>query len=137
MEAVQAEPVSVEAVPCLDNTHLEFSGHFVAARLKRLGFHQMSREPKCVVKTFSLMKTRRDHCNSTKDLGHWKKKKNKKSVGRGKTKRRILDGPGQGVQGWGVQGKSAQGRYDAWNTCQWDDVPRYLLFPPSRQADIS
>ena len=37
----------------------------------------------CVVTTFSIMKTRRNHRNSTKDLGNWRKK-NKKRVGRGK-----------------------------------------------------
>ena len=32
----------------------------------------MSRELQmCVVKTFAMMRTRRDHRNSTKDLGNW------------------------------------------------------------------
>ena len=42
-----------------------------------------------VVKTFSVMETRRDHRNSTKDTGNWENK-NKKKVGRGKNKREML-----------------------------------------------
>ena len=42
-----------------------------------------------VVKTFSVMETRRDHRNSTKDTGNWENKNKKKGRER-KNKREML-----------------------------------------------
>ena len=55
------------------------------------GFHKMSRELQlCVVKTFSMMKTRTDHRNSSKDLENWK---NKQKEGRQRKKKREMLAP--------------------------------------------
>ena len=57
----------------------------------RPGLHKMSRELQmCVVKTFSMMKTRRDHWNSTKNIGNWE---NKTKRGSGERKKREILAP--------------------------------------------
>ena len=63
----------------------------------------------CVVTTFSMVKTRRDHRNSTKDLGNWRKK-NKKRVGRGKKQREILEVRRRGVPAEGGPAEGGSGR---------------------------
>ena len=63
----------------------------------------------CVVNTFSMMITRRDHRNSTQDLGIGVK--NKKRVGRGKKKSaKFWRSSGGGVRRRGVRRRGAQRR---------------------------
>ena len=69
------------------------------------GLHKMFKKLQIFfVNTFAMMKSRRDHRNSTKDLGIWKKK-----VGERK-KSRNIGGPEEGGLGEQVQGRAGPGR---------------------------